>query len=292
MSASPRLGRGLAALLGDAPEASPDSVSGALAASGPQSLSIDVLEPSPFQPRRNMAPEALAELVQSIQARGILQPLLARRHPSETGRFQIIAGERRWRAAQQAGLHSVPVLVRDLDDQEAMAAALVENLQRQDLNPIEEAEGYKRLLEEFGLTQEQLGTAVGKSRSHVANIIRLLQLPQSVRANVQAGKLTAGHARALLAHANPEEAARLVIEKGLNVRQTEGLTTNLATSHSGAKSTAPAKAKDPETEALERDLSERLGLRVQISFDGKGGAVRIAYRSLDQLDSLITLLNG
>lgn len=130
MSASPRLGRGLAALLGDAPEASPDSVSGTLAAGGPQSLSIDVLEPSPFQPRRNMAPEALAELVLSIQARGILQPLLARRHPSETGRFQIIAGERRWRAAQQAGLHSVPVLVRDLDDQEAMAAALVENLQQ------------------------------------------------------------------------------------------------------------------------------------------------------------------
>ncbi len=169
-----------------------------------------------------------------------------------------------------------------------MAASLVENLQRQDLNPIEEAEGYKRLIEEFGLTQEQLGTAVGKSRSHIANIIRLLQLPQSIRADVQAGRLTAGHARALLAHANPEEAARLVIEKGLNVRQTEGLTTNQATAASAPK---PVRERDPETDALERDLSERLGLKVQIAFDGKGGNLRITYRSLDQLDGVIALLS-
>jgi ParB family chromosome partitioning protein len=234
-----------------------------------------------------MAPDAMAELVDSIKARGILQPLLARRHPGQAGRYQIIAGERRWRAAQQAGLHEVPVLVRDLEDRDAMAASLVENLQRQDLNPIEEAEGYKRLMDEFGLTQEQLGTAVGKSRSHVANIIRLLQLPPSVRADVQAGKLTAGHARALLAHANPEEAARLVIAKGLNVRQTEGLTTNTSPS-TGA---APTRERDPETEALERDLSEKLGLKVSIAFDGKGGTVRISYRSLDQLDNLIALLS-
>jgi ParB family chromosome partitioning protein len=286
MSSNPRLGRGLAALLGDNNAA--DAPKAATPSSAPQSLSIDALEPGPFQPRRNMAPDALAELVESIKARGILQPLLARRHPVAAGRFQIIAGERRWRAAQQAGLHDVPVLVRDLDDQEAMAASLVENLQRQDLNPIEEAEGYKRLVEEFGLTQEQLGTAVGKSRSHVANIIRLLQLPPSVRADVQAGKLTAGHARALLAHANPEEAARLVIEKGLNVRQTEGLTTNQPPKP--AQSPAP-RERDPETEALERDLSDRLGLKVQIAFDGKGGNMRIQYRSLDQLDGLIALLS-
>ena len=286
MSANPRLGRGLAALLGDAPAS--DEPKSNLASGAPQSLSIDALEPGPFQPRRNMAPEALAELVESIKARGILQPLLARRHPGQPGRYQIIAGERRWRAAQQAGLHDVPVLVRDLNDQDAMAASLVENLQRQDLNPIEEAEGYKRLVEEFGLTQEQLGTAVGKSRSHVANIIRLLQLPASVRLDVQAGKLTAGHARALLAHANPEEAARLVIEKGLNVRQTEGLTTNPTPK---AAPPAPQRERDPETDALERDLSERLGLKVQIAFDGKGGSVRIAYRSLDQLDGLIAVLS-
>ena len=284
MSSNPRLGRGLAALLGDAPLAS-EPVNAQVA--GIQAISIDVLEPGPFQPRTSMAPGAMAELVESIKARGILQPLLARRHPKEPGRYQIIAGERRWRAAQAAGLHEVPALVRELTDQDAMAASLVENLQRQDLNPIEEADGYKRLLEEFGLTQEQLGTAVGKSRSHIANCIRLLNLPPSVRAEVQTGALSAGHARALLAHANPEEAARLVISRGLNVRQTEALSTNRP------EPSAPAEkpTRDPETEALERDLSERLGLKVQIGFDGRGGAVRIQYRSLDQLDSLIALLS-
>jgi ParB family chromosome partitioning protein len=284
MTANPRLGRGLAALLGDAPS---QDMPTAAAAPSPLALPIDILEPGPFQPRRNMAPQAMAELVESIRARGILQPILARHHPQQAGRFQIIAGERRWRAAQQAGLHDVPVLVRDLEDRDAMAAALVENLQRQDLNPIEEAEGYKRLMDEFGLTQEQLGAAVGKSRSHVANIIRLLQLPEAVRAEVQAGNLTAGHARALLAHANPEEAARLVIAKGLNVRQTEGLTTNLPSPGTAV----PHRERDPETEALERDLSEKLGLKVQIAFDGKGGTVRISYRSLDQLDGVIALLS-
>jgi ParB family chromosome partitioning protein len=283
VSSSPRLGRGLAALLGDAPAQGAEAPSGAV-----QSVSIDALEPGPFQPRTHMAPGAMAELVDSIKARGILQPLLARRHPSIAGRYQIIAGERRWRAAQQAGLHDLPVLVRDLADGDAMAAALVENLQRQDLNAIEEAEGYKRLLEEFGLTQEQLGAAVGKSRSHIANCIRLLNLPESVRAKVQEGVLSAGHARALLAHANPEEAARLVLDKGLNVRQTEQLTTNK--SPLPAASAGKQAPRDPETDALERDLSEKLGLKVQISFDGRGGAVRIQYRSLDQLDGLLALL--
>jgi ParB family chromosome partitioning protein len=169
---------------------------------------------------------------------------------------------------------------------------LVENLQRQDLNAIEEAEGYKRLLEEFGLTQEQLGAAVGKSRSHIANSIRLLQLPESVRVQVHDGALTAGHARALLAHASPEVAARMVIEKGLNVRQTEQLTTSRpqATSPSGADG-PKHHSRDPETEALERNLSAKLGLKVQIAFDGRGGSVRIQYRSLDQLDGLIALLS-
>ncbi len=282
MSGNPRLGRGLAALMGDAPVAANTS------GTSIQSIAIDTLEPGPFQPRTSMAAEALAELVESIKARGILQPLLARRHPKQPDRYQIIAGERRWRAAQQAGLHEVPVLLRDLGDSDAMAAALVENLQRQDLNAIEEAEGYKRLIEEFGLTQEQLGSAVGKSRSHIANCLRLLNLPESVRAEVQAGNLSAGHARALLSHANPEIAARMVIEKGLNVRQTEGLMTNRAAA--APEKPAPA-AKDPETAALERDLSERLGLKVDISFDGRGGAVRIVYRSLDQLDTVLALLS-
>ena len=282
MSSNPRLGRGLAALMGDTTPAEAGAVS-------IQAISIDALEPGPFQPRVSMEPAALAELVESIKARGILQPLLARRHPKTRDRFQIIAGERRWRAAQQAGLHEVPVLVRDLGDSDAMAASLVENLQRQDLNAIEEAEGYKRLIEEFGLTQEQLGSAVGKSRSHIANAMRLLNLPASVRSDVQAGKLTAGHARALLSHANPEIAARMVIEKGLNVRQTEALITNRTAPSDGVG--VAASPKDPETVALERDLSEKLGLKVNIAFDGKGGSVRISYRSLDQLDNVIALLS-
>jgi ParB family chromosome partitioning protein len=287
MKTNPRLGRGLAALMGDAPSVSPQE--GGASGGNVQTMSIDALEPGPFQPRRNMAPGAMSELVESIKARGILQPLLTRRDPKNGARYQIIAGERRWRAAQAAGLHEVPVLVRDLSDQEAMAASLVENLQRQDLNPIEEAEGYKRLLEEFGLTQEQLGAAVGKSRSHIANTIRLLQLPERVLAEVQSGTLSAGHARALLAHANPEEAARQVIAGGLNVRQTEALATNR--SPGSTATVEKPRPRDPETEALERDISERLGLKVQIAFDGKGGTVRIHYLSLDQLDGLIAVLS-
>jgi ParB family chromosome partitioning protein len=235
-----------------------------------------------------MEPGALHELAESIRLRGILQPLLARPHPSTSGQYQIIAGERRWRAAQQAGLHEVPVLVRNLADSDAMAASLVENLQRQDLNPIEEAEGFKRLIEEFGLTQEQLGEAVGKSRSHVANMMRLLQLPPSVRTEVQNGTLSAGHARALLAHPNPEQAALQVLARGLNVRQTEALAT---TKSSTPVTTRDENARDPETVALERDLSEKLGLRVQIAFDGRGGSVRITYTSLDQLDGVLALLS-
>jgi len=274
----------LAALLGESPSDEP----AAEADAGIKSLPIDQLEAGPFQPRRRMEPDAMRELTDSIRTRGVLQPLLARPHPSTTGRYQIIAGERRWRAAQQAGLHDVPVLVRDMADSDAMAAALVENLQRQDLNPIEEAEGFKRLIEEFGLTQEQLGEAVGKSRSHVANIMRLLQLPPGVRIEVQNGRLSAGHARALLTHPNPEQAALQVLARGLNVRQTEALTA-ARTSPSGA--TRGEIARDPETEALEKDLSEKLGLRVQIAFDGRGGSVRITYTSLDQLDGVIALLS-
>ncbi len=282
MTTAPRLGRGLAALMGDAPaykdEAAPAPV---------RHLAIDHLEPGPFQPRTSFNPDSLAELVSSIQAHGILQPLLARPHPQQPKHYQIIAGERRWRAAQQAGLHEVPVLVRELSDADAMAASLVENLQRQDLNPIEEGEGFRRLVEEFGLTQEQLGTAVGKSRSHVANSMRLLQLPDAVRSEVQKGRLSAGHARALLAHPDPAQAAKTVIDRGLSVRQTEAL----CTAKPADARPARERVEDPETEALQRDLSERLGLAVQIAFDGRGGAVTIKYRSLDQLDGLLALLN-
>ena len=282
-----RLGRGLAALLGDQRPA-PAAPAAAPPAPGVTAIPVEHLEPGPFQPRGDFDPASMAELVDSIRARGILQPLLARPHPEEKERFQIIAGERRWRAAQQAGLHVVPALVRALTDAEAMAAALVENLQRQDLNAMEEAEGYHRLTEEFGLTQERLAESVGKSRSHVANMLRLRQLPATVMEEVRRGRLSAGHARALLGHPDPAKAALAVIARGLNVRQTEAM----VPTH-GTKARSPgggSASKDPETASLERDLAERLGLKVEISFDGKSGSVRIHYRSLDQLDSLIALL--
>jgi len=279
--ANPRLGKGLAALLGDA---APQARSAGQ--NGVRTIPVEHLEPSPFQPRIKMNPEALDDLATSIKARGILQPLLVRPHPDQPGRYQIIAGERRWRASQQAGLHEVPVLVRDLSDVETMAAALVENLQRQDLNAIEEAEGYKRLVDEFRMTQEMLAESVGKSRSHIANTLRLLNLPPMVLEEVKKGTLTAGHARALLAHPEPEKAALSVIARGLNVRQTEALSSRKP------ETVTTTKAKDPETEALARDLSEQLGLRVDIVFDGNGGSVRLSYKSLDQLDGIISLLHG
>jgi len=271
---SPRLGRGLAALLGEP--------------SGPAqprtSLAVTALEPGPFQPRTSMDPEQLSDLTESIRQQGVLQPLLARPHPGKPGQFQIIAGERRWRASQAAGLHEVPVLVRPLTDTEAMAASLVENLQRQDLDPIEEAEGYKRLIGEFGLTQDGLGELVGKSRSHVANTMRLLHLPEKVRDGLRSKALTAGHARALLAHPDPAVAAGIVIARGLNVRQTEALVQR------GAQAAPERRERDPETVALERELSSALGLRVQVAHEGAGGSVRISYRNLDQLDALLGLL--
>jgi ParB family chromosome partitioning protein len=276
-----RLGRGLAALIGE--EAAPTQGNRA----GAQTLAVEMLEPSHFQPRGDIDPASLAELTDSIRTRGILQPLLVRPHPDDRTRYQIIAGERRWRAAQAAGLHEVPVLVRDLGQSDAMAAALVENLQREDLDPIEEADGYRRLAEEFGMTQEKLAEAVGKSRSHVANTMRLLNLPISVQGDVRRGVLSAGHARALLAHHDPARAALAVISGGLNVRQTEALASR---DGEAQRAREPKAERDPETAALERDLSERLGLRVDIVFDGKGGSVRIRYRTLEQLDGLVSLL--
>jgi ParB family transcriptional regulator, chromosome partitioning protein len=278
LQASPRLGRGLAALLGDA------AVAAAPETAGIRQVPIDLLDPGPFQPRGLMDQTALAELADSIRARGILQPLLVRPHPTTPGRFQIIAGERRWRAAGLAGLHEAPALVRPLTDPEAMAAALVENLQRQDLNSIEEAEGYNRLLDEFGMTQVALSEAVGKSRPHVTNMLRLLNLPRSVQDAVRSGAVSAGHARALLAHPAPEAALGIVLARGLSVRQTEAL---------AARKPRPEVAvreKDPNVAALERELAAGLGLRVEIATNGRGGTVRIHYEDLDQLDLLLTQL--
>jgi ParB family chromosome partitioning protein len=281
---APRLGRGLAALLGDAAGAA-----GRGEGEGSRVLAIEALEPGPYQPRQPIHPDSLRELAESIRARGVLQPLLARPHPGEPGRYQIIAGERRWRAAQSVGLHELPVLVRQLSDAEAMAAALVENLQRQDLNPIEEAEGYRRLIDEFAMTQDALGDAVGKSRSHIANTMRLLNLPANVQTEVRRGALSAGHARALLAHPEPGKAALAVIARGLNVRQTEAFVARRPDQGvSGSSGTRPRKPSD--TLALERSLSAKLGLKVDIMFDGAHGSLRIHVRSLDQLDGVIALL--
>lgn len=273
--APPRLGRGLAALMGEA--------AGSAGTSGVKSLGIDLLDPGPFQPRTAVSQEALAELTESIRARGILQPILVRPHPEKVGRYQIIAGERRWRAATAAGLEEVPSLIRELADADALAAALVENLQRQDLNPIEEAEGYRRLTDEFGLHQEALAEAIGKSRSHIANALRLLNLPNAVQANVRDGALSAGHARLLVGQSDPEAIAAAIVKRGLSVRQTEAL----LSSH---PSTRMPRERDPDTVATERLLTERLGLKVSLRFDGRAGVLAIAYRSLDQLDGIVQLL--
>lgn len=275
----PRLGRGLAALMGEVVVPEP-------AGGSTRDIGVDQLEPNPFQPRGTIDAESLTELAASITARGILQPLLVRPHQ---GRYQIIAGERRWRAARQAGLRDVPCLVRSLTDSETAAAALVENLQRQDLNAIEEAEGFARLRDEFGLTQENLATAIGKSRPHIANALRLLNLPDVVQLAVKAGDLTAGHARALLGHPDPVQGMRTVLERGLNVRQTEALMAR-PSPMDGPAATKPAPAKDVETAAVERDLMERLGLRVEIQHGPRGGSVRIHYQTLDQLDAVVERL--
>ena len=243
-----------------------------------------MLEPGPFQPRGPMEPAPLQELADSIREHGVLQPILVRPKPGANGqRYEIIGGERRWRAAQLVPLHEVPVVVRDLGDREAMAAALVENLQRQDLNALEEAEGYRRLIDEFDLTQDALGQAVGKSRSHVANTMRLLALPERVRELLRDGALSAGHARALLTAPNPEALALQVVDRGLNVRQTEAL--------------AAAKPRDPAAErpgrpprrtrrsaALERSSRAASACKIAIRQAGRGGQVTIHYRDLDQLD--------
>ncbi|AWV21200.1 Chromosome partitioning protein parB [Roseomonas mucosa] len=277
-----RLGMGLSALLGDAPVAVAATAS---PSDHQRMLPIEALEPGPFQPRGPMEQEALQELAESIREHGILQPILVRPKPGTSGVWQIIGGERRWRAAQLAKQHEVPVVVRDFDDRTAMAAGLVENLQREDLNPLEEAIGYQRLLDDFGLKQETLGQAVGKSRSHVANTLRLLNLPDKVRALLSSGSLTAGHARALLTADDPVALAEQVVTRGLNVRQTEALA-----AATPARPNAARTVSDPETKALEKDLGERLGLGVAIRRSGKGGKLVLSWRDLDQLESVLRLL--
>ncbi|BBK45307.1 chromosome partitioning protein ParB [Allostella vacuolata] len=277
------LGRGLSALLGEAPapalERAPEH-------GGLRTIPIEALRPGRFQPRRQFDEEAMRALVESIREKGILQPILVRRHGDEG--WEIVAGERRWRAAQAAGIHVVPVLVQDLDDRAALEIALVENVQRQDLTALEEAEGYQRLIDEFGHRQEDLAQAVGKSRSHIANTIRLLQLPIDVRRLLQDGALTAGHARALLGAEQAGELARRVVDLGLNVRQTE----KLVAAAKAATEKAPPPELDADTRALERTLEQQLGLRVNIEHGGRGGRLVLHYRTLDQLDDVLKRLGN
>ncbi len=280
------LGRGLSALLGD--EENDFARLEQLRAS--KTVSVDQLRPGRFQPRRHMAENELDELSRSIAERGVLQPLLVRRHPNEDGAYEIIAGERRWRAAQKAQLHEVPVIIKELSDGEALEIALVENLQREDLSALEEAEGYRRLMEEFSHTQEDLARGVSKSRSHIANLMRLLSLPDPVKTLLDEGKLSAGHARALLGSADPEAAALLVVKRGLNVRQTESL---IKAGRSVPLVRTPRKStgKDADSLALERDLGNLLGLAVEVRTKGAGGTLTLHFRSLDQLDALIHRLH-
>ena len=276
------LGRGLSALLGAESEdyASLDRVRLS------KMVPIELVHPGRFQPRHNFDETQLEALADSIRTNGILQPILVRRHPQTPNSFEIVAGERRWRAAQIARLHEVPVIIREIADGEALELALVENVQRQDLSPLEEAEGYRRLIEEFKNTQEDLARRVGKSRSHVANALRLLGLPEPVKALLEQGRLTAGHARALLSGADPAALAEQVVARGLNVRQTE----RLAQQRRSAPSAKTTREKDADTLVLERDLSALLGLRVTISIQGRGGALTIHYRTLEQLDDVLKRL--
>ena len=238
----------------------------------------------------------LEELTASVRERGVLQPILVRPAPGAAGEFQIVAGERRWRAAQRAGLHSVPILVRPFDDVEVAEIGIIENVQRTDLNILEEAQGYRLLLERFGRTQEAIAKTVGKSRSHVANALRLLNLPVTVREHVEAGRLTAGHARAIAAAPDPERLARLIVEGDLTVRQAEALSREVAEGPPYQPKRRPgglaSSAKDADTRALEQDLSDALGLSVEIADRGGVGEVKVRYASLEQLDGLCQRLSG
>ncbi|MFO1074102.1 MAG: ParB/RepB/Spo0J family partition protein [Geminicoccaceae bacterium] len=284
------LGMGLSALLGG-----PEALSGEVEQrSAVQSLPIELLRPSPFQPRRRFDAAELEALADSVREKGVLQPLLVR--PVEggpgseggPGGYEIVAGERRWRAAQLAGLHELPVVVRPLSDQETLEVALIENLQRADLSAIEEAQGFRRLVEEFGHSQEDLASAIGKSRSHVANTLRLLALPEAVQTMIQDAALSAGHARALLGCPEPERLAQLVVEAGLSVRETEDLVRRETARP--RQSRARGREPDPNLKDLEDQLTSRLGLEVGIRTVRQGGFVTIRYHDLDQLDGLLRRL--
>ncbi|MEP3846768.1 MAG: ParB/RepB/Spo0J family partition protein [Paracoccaceae bacterium] len=286
------LGRGLSALMADVAEAENPAVSPATV--GVQSLPIEQVQPNPEQPRKRFEQEHLDDLSASIREKGIIQPLIVR---AVGDIYEIVAGERRWRAAQQAQLHEVPVVVREFSDTEVLEVAIIENIQRADLNPVEEAMGYRALMEKFGHTQERMAEALGKSRSYIANLLRLLQLPRDVIDWLEEGKLTIGHARALITADDPTSLAKDVIKKGLSVRETEALVKKGQSSQGGAPFAVPkgaAPAKDADTRALEDDLAAALGLKVSLTHGASGekGSLTLHYSSLEQLDELCRKLSG
>jgi ParB family chromosome partitioning protein len=283
-----RLGRGLAALIGEMDQ--PMTVmAGRPSVSADRKVPIELVNRNPKNPRKNFSEAELQDLASSIRQHGIVQPVVVR--PIAEGRFEIIAGERRWRAAQLAGLVEIPVIIRDVDDRTALELAIVENVQRSDLNPVEEALGYEQLIAEHGYTQNDLGEIIGKSRSHVANSLRLLKLPDPVRDMLFDGSLSAGHARALIPTSDPVALARSIVARGLSVRDAERMAQNdiKAQSNPPGEATAQPK-KDADTLALERDLSNRLGLQVKVAHSGDGGRLTIAYKSLEQLEEICRLL--
>jgi ParB family chromosome partitioning protein len=282
------LGRGLSSLLGEVAQEAPVAGGVAPARGGIQMMPVSSIEPHLDQPRRHFDEEALEELADSIRQRGLIQPIVVRPHGHN---YQIVAGERRWRAAQRARLHEIPVIVRDFDDAETLEVALLENIQRRDLNALEEAEGYRRLINEYGHTQEELGKLVSKSRSHVANLMRLLDLPERVRHFVEAGQLSMGHARALLGARDPEGLARDAIERGLSVRQVEKLA-RLGKPGRERQGKLEIKEAGADIEALERQLGDMLGLKVKIAHKAEGGMVALSYSTLDQLDMICQRLSG
>jgi ParB family chromosome partitioning protein len=288
------LGRGLSALLGDDEAPAVETESAEPATRPTKTVPIEFITANPKQPRKRFDDAAIDGLVESVREKGILQPILVRPHPTETNVYEIVAGERRWRAAQRAKLHEIPVLVRDLSDRDTLEIALVENIHREDLTPLEEAEGYQRLIDEFSHTQDALANAIGKSRSHIANMLRLLSLPEEVKSMVDDGLLTAGHARALLGTPNAEDLAHIVVKKELSVRQTEKLAQNAKQGPMNNVVDKIGKAvdrRDADTIALEKSLTDHLGLKVELKGAGETGAVVIHYKSLDQLDGLLERLN-
>jgi ParB family chromosome partitioning protein len=284
------LGRGLSSLLGEVAQEAPVSGGGGAppARGGIQMMPVSSIEPHLEQPRRHFDEEKLVELADSIRARGLIQPIVVRPHGH---RYQIVAGERRWRAAQRAQLHEVPVIVRDFNDSETLEVALLENIQRADLNAIEEAEGYQRLMSEFGHTQEELAKVVNKSRSHVANLLRLLGLPESVRQLVVTGELSMGHARALVSAPDPEALAQDAVARGLSVRDVEKLA-RFGKAPRERQGKLEYKGTNADIDALERQLGDMLGLKVQIGHRPDGGTVALHYSTLDQLDMICQRLSG